>query len=150
MRATEALARLTPLAQATEIRYEADLAVLRRITRKESQLRDSLSELEDQAAAGFLRAVGSETGSLGFASSQERAWRDWLSMKRGELQRNLALCLAEKSEQTEVLRLSMGRRDVAVQMVKRARAEARQDRLAKQMAALQEMSLLHHRKRPRK
>ena len=30
MRATEALARLTPLAQATEIRYEADLAVLRR------------------------------------------------------------------------------------------------------------------------
>ncbi|QPM91284.1 hypothetical protein [Pseudooceanicola algae] len=134
--------QLAPLARVTEMLYEADLASLQQVALRESSLRASLSALEDRAAEGFFRTLDQAGGSLNFASGQERAWRDWLSVRRSSLQRDLALCMVEKSERMTALSLSLGRRDVAARMLMAAQNEARAARLANQMVALQDLSVL--------
>lgn len=132
---------LAPLVAITGLIYDTDLATLQGITQREARLRDSLSELERRAEAGFLNTLPGGS-NLGQAASQERAWRNWLSRHRGELQRELAQVLLEKSEATQALGRSLGRRDIARTLERKQRDKSRAARQAAMTNALQELSLL--------
>ena len=141
--------RLAPLATITEMAHEAALMRLRRITAREQALRDSLTDLDERAANGFLRSLSGGDENLGFIGGQERNWRDWISMRRGALQVDLARVLGEKAEHMARLTLTLARKDVAAKMLSAQQASDRRDRQRKQMAALQELSLMLHSHRNR-
>ncbi|KAA2315577.1 hypothetical protein DL237_02575 [Pseudooceanicola sediminis] len=147
--------RLAPLAAITDMAHQAALMRLRRITAREQALRDSLADLDDRAANGFLRSLSGHdnvdgVANLGFVGGQERNWRDWISVQRASLQVDLAKVLGEKAEHMTRLTQTLGRKDVAEKMLRAAQERDRRDRSQKQMAALQELSLMLHSHRTRR
>ncbi len=134
--------RLAPLAQITAMVYETELMELQRISGREKTLRTALADLDAQGAERFLRSVASAEGALSQIDAQDRAWQDWVSIRRGALQVELAGVLAEKTEHMLVLTRSLGRKDIAAKMLKTREATDREERMRKQMAALQELSLM--------
>ncbi|WP_010141291.1 hypothetical protein [Oceanicola sp. S124] len=135
--------RLAPVARATGIAFEAELMHLRRIASRERQLRLSLEALERRATERFLDTVDRTEGAdPGYVDGQDRAWRDWVSVRRSNLQAELALVLAEKADRMVALSKSLGRRDVAARMHADSRAEDRRAALARDLATLQDLAVL--------
>lgn len=143
----ETIRRLAPITRITAMAYETELMTLQRITAREQALRAALAELDAQAAQRFLRSVASADGALSLIDAQDRAWQDWVSVRRGEMQSDLAGVLAEKGEHMAVLTRSLGRKDTAEKMLKTCRKTAQAERMRKQMAALQELSLMQRGRR---
>lgn len=134
---------LAPVARATAMAFEAELMHLRRVAARERQLRLSLEALDKRAAERFLESVDrSVTGEVQLAESQDRAWRDWISVRRGRLQAELALVLAEKTERMERLSRSLGRKDIAARMHGASQSEDRRAQLARDLANLQDLAVL--------
>lgn len=135
--------RVEPVAKATEMVFEAELMQLRRSAARERQLRLSLDALERRASERFLESVDKAEGeSLAYAEGQDRAWRDWISVRRGNLQAELATVLAEKSDRMAALAQSLGRKDIASRMHRSSLSEERRAALARDLANLQELAVL--------
>lgn len=134
---------LAPVADATAMAFESELLQLRRITARERQLRTSLEALEKRASERFLETVDkATTNDLGYADNQDRAWRDWISVRRSNLQSELAIVLAEKTDRMTSLARSLGRKDIAARMHAQSREEDRRQALADQLAELQELMVM--------
>ncbi|MBR9762734.1 MAG: hypothetical protein GYB53_04185 [Rhodobacteraceae bacterium] len=135
--------RLEPVARATGMAFEAELMHLRRVAARERQLRLSLEALERRASERFLDSVTRAEGAdLGYADGQDRAWRDWISVRRSTLQSELAIVLAEKADRMTALSKSLGRKDIAARLHGDSRAEDRRAALARDLANLQELAVL--------
>ncbi|PJE26668.1 hypothetical protein PSM7751_02800 [Pseudooceanicola marinus] len=134
---------LEPIAEATSMAFETELMQLRRIAARERQLRLSLEALEKRAADRFLDQVDELSGSdLTFADGQDRAWRDWISTRRSNLQAELALVLADKSERMGQLTRALGRRDIAARLHGASLSVDRRAALARELAGLQDLAVL--------
>ncbi|WP_143516844.1 hypothetical protein [Pseudooceanicola antarcticus] len=135
--------RVEPVAKATEMVFEAELMQLRRVAARERQLRLSLEALERRASERFLQSVDKAEGEdLAYAEGQDRAWRDWISVRRSNLQAELATILAEKSDRMAALSQSLGRKDIAGRMHRSSLSEERRAALARDLANLQELAVL--------
>lgn len=134
---------LQPVAEATSMAFETELMQLRRIAARERQLRLSLEALEKRAADRFLDRIG-ENGprDLPFAEGQDRAWRDWISTRRSNLQAELALVLADKGDRMALLTRALGRKDIAAKMHGASLDEDRRATLSRELAVLQDLAVL--------
>ncbi|MBT9385862.1 hypothetical protein KM176_18470 [Pseudooceanicola sp. CBS1P-1] len=134
--------QLAPLAAATAMAYEADLMRLTRITAHEARLRAALEELDARMRDSFLTRIAEPGQDLGRASLQDRAWRDWAGLRRGQIQSELALVLADKTEQRLKLTRSLGRKDIAARLYDSACATERAEARQKQLNDLQALAVL--------
>ncbi|MGI3164029.1 hypothetical protein [Pseudooceanicola sp. 200-1SW] len=134
---------LEPVAEVTSMVFETELMQLRRIAARERQLRLSLEALDKRASDRFLDQIdGAEGTDLTFADGQDRVWRDWVSTRRNNLQAELALVLADKSERMGQLTRALGRRDIAARLHGASQSADRRAALARELAALQDLAVM--------
>lgn len=98
---------LADMVQLTDALFQAEQVQMRDLFNRETQLRRDLAELESYhrdnrilptAELAAVRQVGADV-----------LWQGWVSRTRQELQRQLALLLAEKGNRMRALRRAHGR-----------------------------------------
>lgn len=132
------LTPLIELATLTDALYQAQLAKLHKLVEAERKLRRDLDALETHQRANLAlpdaqlcapRQIGADV-----------LWQGWVSRSRQELNRQLALVLAQKAQMMRTLRSAHGKRHAAKELLKDAQSEHRHRRDAKRNH--QEQSLL--------
>lgn len=115
-------------------------ARMRALAAREAELRAALRGLDDnrKAAAalpadvlGPIRGVGGDI-----------LWQGWIGRNRAELNRALALCLAQKAQGMERLRRAHGRHAAARQIAGKAGTAQRAKNAKREMARLEALILL--------
>ncbi len=130
----------TELYTLTGMLCRTEEAGMRALAAREAELRAALRGLDDnrRAAAtlpddtlGPIRGVGGDI-----------LWQRWIGRNRAELNRALALCLAQKAQGMERLRRAHGRHAAAGQLAGDARSARRARDARHEMAQLEALILL--------
>jgi len=136
---------LIELVDLTETLYRAEQARMATLVKEENRLRGALRQLdqscEDAAALPTeelqpLRQIGADV-----------LWNGWISRNKTELNRQLALCLAEKARLMKSLRHAYGKQIAAKSLLKTSEATRHKSQISHQVAEDQSLAMLHHRKR---
>lgn len=129
------------LSALTDARFQAEMTALRKTAAAEAALRDALADLAEQERNFALREATDDMIALKTLGA-DILWRGWVGRKRAALNRDLALVLVRKAQETDRLRYAFGRNTVAKALADKAAHSHRQDENAKVLAKTQEFALL--------
>lgn len=107
---------LPELAALTDMLFRAEQARLREIVTREAALRRDLARLDENRRRSLQLPDDQLTGMRHIGADLQ--WQAWLGRSREELNRQLALCLAQKARMMTALRHAHGRKRAADDILK--------------------------------
>lgn len=113
------LDELEGIAQLTELMFSARSAEVQRLSAREKELRERFDWLEQQSRSALDCSAEVLSQRL---TGMDVLYQVWVGRQMTETNTELAQVLAEKSMRLGELRKAFGKRDVAHQLLKRARA----------------------------
>lgn len=134
------LQNLKDLQDLTSVLYQAERGKFREITEREKHLRCEIARLDE------LRSSTAEIPEAKLYASRrvgaDILWQGWLGRNRQDLNRQLALCLAQKAQRLTALRRSHGKYLAAIRVLESARASQNSRFYRKSEDDIQNMVLL--------
>lgn len=133
---------LSELAALTDMLYRAEQAKLREIVAKEATLRRDLARLDENRRRTMHLPDDQLTNMRHIGADLQ--WQAWLGRSREELNRQLALCLAQKARMLTALRRAHGRKLASDEILKNDQ-DARAIRRQKHADSAQDtLSMIRH------
>lgn len=114
---------LRDLSALTEMLYRAEQARMRDLNETESRLRRALGSLDETRKTAL--ALPADTLGPMRRVGGDILWQGWIGRNRAELNRQLALCLAQKARLMARLRRAHGKHEAARHLLKDADAATR-------------------------
>lgn len=131
---------LTALVRLTDTLYRAEQAKMRDLTQKEARYRHELARLDrhrDETRA--LTAPGAEPMRR---IGADLLWQGWIARNREELNRQLALVLAQKARHLTALQRAHGKYQATMALLERQNAARETTRARREIETDQALSLL--------
>jgi len=131
---------LEDLVGLTDMLYRAEQAKMRDLIQQEASLRQALSQLEDRRKATL--ALPAEELHTVRQIGADILWQGWVGRNRDELNRQLALCLAQKARLLTKLRQAYGKHQAAETVLEQEKAARQETRGRRQIAQEQGLALI--------
>jgi hypothetical protein len=131
---------LKQLKQATEAAYQVEQAKLRDVLRREADLRQALTDLDEKRRVS--RTLPADQLAAPRAIGADMLWQGWTQRTRQDLNMQLAQVLVTKAEKMAALTQAFGRSRVVSALLAEQKTARRKQALGRDQRTIENLALL--------